>query len=41
MIKLNTLEPYGLNEINEYERIDKKSGLWNMFDRDIPGESRC
>ena len=41
MIKLNTLEPYGLNGINEYERIVKKSGLRNMFDRDIPGESRC
>ena len=41
MIKLNTLEPYGLNGINKYERIVKKSGLRNMFDRDIPGESRC
>ena len=41
MIKLNTLEPYGLNGINEYERIVKKSGLRNMFDRDVPGESRC
>ena len=26
MIKLNTLEPYGLNGINEYERIVKKIG---------------
>ena len=41
MIKLNTLEPYGLNGIYEYERIVKKLGLRNMFDRDIPGESRC
>ena len=41
MITLNTLEPYGLNGINEYERIVTKSGLRNMFDRDIPGESRC
>ena len=39
MIKLNTLEPYGLNGINEYERIVKKSGLRNMFDIDNPGES--
>ena len=41
MIKLNTLEPYGLNGINKYERIVKNSGLRNMFDGDIPGESRC
>ena len=39
MIKLNTLEPYGLNGINEYERIVRKSGLRNMFDIDTPGES--
>ena len=39
MIKLNTLEPYGLNGINEYERIVRKSGLRNMFDMDTPGES--
>ena len=39
MIKLNTLEPYGLNGINEYERIVRKSGLRNMFDIDNPGES--
>ena len=32
MIKLNTLEPYGLNGINEYERIIKKRGLKVMFD---------
>ena len=36
MIKLNTLEPYG---INEYERIVRKFGLRNMFDMDTPGES--
>ena len=41
MIKLNTLEPYGLNGINKYERIVKNSGLRSMFDGDIPGESRC
>ena len=39
MIKLNTLEPYGLNGINEYARIVRKSGLRNMFDIDNPGES--
>ena len=39
MIKLNTLEPYGLTGINEYERIVRKSGLRNMFDIDTPGES--
>ena len=39
MIKLNTLEPYGLNGINEYERIVRRSGLRNMFDVDNPGES--
>ena len=39
MIKLNTLEPYGLNGINKYERIVRKSGLRNMFDIDNPGES--
>ena len=32
IIKLNTLEPYGLNRINECERIVTKSGLRNMFD---------
>ena len=39
MIKLNTLKPYGLNGINEYERIARKAGLRKMFDMDIPGES--
>ena len=39
MIKLNTLEPYGLNGINEYERIVRKSGLKTTFDIDNPGES--
>ena len=39
MIKPTTLEPYGLNGINEYERIVRKSGLRNMFDIDNPGES--
>ena len=27
VVKLNTLEPHGMNSINEYERIVKKSGL--------------
>ena len=40
MIKLNTLEPYDLNRIYEYERIVKKSGLRNVLDRDSPGESQ-
>ena len=35
MIKLNTLEPFGLNGINEYERIIKKQGLKIMFDEEI------
>ena len=39
MIKLNTLEPYGLNGINEYQRIVRKSGRRNMYDIDNPGES--
>ena len=39
MIKLNTLEPYGLNGINEYERIIKKRGLKVMFDEEISSES--
>ena len=39
MIKLNTLEPYGLNGINEYERIVRKFGLRNIFDIDTPSES--
>ena len=39
MIKLSTLEQYGFNGINEYERIVRKSGLRNMFDRDTPGNS--
>ena len=39
MVKLNTLEPYGLNGISEYERVVRKSGLRNMFDIDTPGES--
>ena len=33
MIKLNTLEPYGLNGINKYERILKKRGLKVMLDK--------
>ena len=39
MIKLNTLEPYGLNGINEYEGIIKKQGLKVMFDEEISSES--
>ena len=39
MIKLNTLEPHGLNGINEYERIIKKRGLKVMFDEEISSES--
>ena len=38
MIKLNTLEPFGLNGINEYERIIKKQGLKIMFDEEISSE---
>ena len=38
MIKLNTLEPFGLNGINEYERIIKKQGLKVMFDKEISSE---
>ena len=32
MIKLQTLEPYGMNEINEYQRIMAKKGLRRMFE---------
>ena len=39
MIKLNTLEPYGLNGINEYEKIIKQRGLKVMFDEEISSES--
>ena len=38
MIKLNTLEPFGLNGINEYERIIKKQLLKIMFDEEISSE---
>ena len=38
MIKLNTLELFGLNGINEYERIIKKQGVKVMFDEEISGE---
>ena len=38
MIKLNTLESFGLNGINEYERIIKKLGLKIMFDEEISSE---
>ena len=38
MIKLNTLEPFGLNGINEYERIIKKQGLKIMSDEEISSE---
>ena len=38
MIKLNTLEPHGMNSINEYERIIQKSGLKTMFE-DLSGAS--
>ena len=42
MIKLNTLEPFGepfgLNGINEYERIIKKQGLKIMFNEKISSE---
>ena len=32
MIKLQTLELYGLNGINEYQRIIAKKGLHRMFE---------
>ena len=32
MIKLQTLEPYGMNGINEYQRIIAKNGLHGMFE---------
>ena len=32
MIKLQTLEPYGMNGINEYQRIIAKNGLHKMFE---------
>ena len=35
MIKLDTLEHFGLNGIHEYERIIKKQGLKIMFDEEI------
>ena len=38
MIKLNTLEPFGLNGINEYERIIKKQGVKITFDEEISSE---
>ena len=38
MIKLNTLEPFRLNGINEYERIIKKQGLKIMFEEEISSE---
>ena len=40
MIKLHTIEPYGLNGINEHERIVRKFDLRNMFDIDTLGESQ-
>ena len=39
MVKLNTLEPHGINSIKEYERIVKKSGLRVMFDDNLLGAS--
>ena len=39
MLKLNTLEPHGMNNINEYERIVKKKGLRVMFDDNLSGAS--
>ena len=39
MVKLNMLEPHGMNSINEYERIVKKSGLRVMFDDNLLGAS--
>ena len=32
MIKLQTLEPYGMHGINEYQRIIAKNGLHRMFE---------
>ena len=32
MIKLQSLEPYGMNRINEYQRIIAKNGLHRMFE---------
>ena len=39
MVKLNTLQPHGMNSINEYESIVKKSGLRVMFDDNLLGAS--
>ena len=32
MIKLQTLEPYGMNGINEYQKIIARKGLHRMFE---------
>ena len=32
MIKLQTLEPYGMNGLNKYQRIIAKNGLHRMFE---------
>ena len=37
MVKLNMLEPHGMNSISEYERIVKKSGLRVTFDDSLLG----
>ena len=37
--KSDTLEPRGMNSINEYERIVKKSDLRVMFDDNLSGVS--
>ena len=39
VIKLNMLEPYGLNRINKYESIIKRPGLKVIFDEQISSES--
>ena len=39
MVKLNMLEPHGMNSINEYERTVEKSGLRVMFDDNLLGAS--